>query len=179
MNIKGKGQRLIPEELLKYLEALKNKYPDAVDLVEANPTLEGGEDSLSSVLINGTKYAVGGGGAQLYEHNIDLNFSGSLGNVSLRIETSISEPFTISTLYQWFIDNEIIYDASLLEYNFFPVEMYQMGNWKYYINGLSAVTNQTNKFFVNALYFKSDSNDLAMLVNAYEPASITDVVKLK
>lgn len=60
-NIKGKGQRLIPEELLKYLEDLKNKYPNAVNLVEANPTLEGGEDSLSSVLINGVKYAVGGG----------------------------------------------------------------------------------------------------------------------
>lgn len=63
--IKGKGQRLIPEELLKYLESLKNKYPNAVDLIEANPTLEGGEDSLSSVLINGTKYSVGGGGATL------------------------------------------------------------------------------------------------------------------
>ena len=71
--IKGKGQRLIPEELLKYLEALKNKYPDAVDLVEANPTLEGGEDSLSSVLINGTKYAVGGGSeVHLYEHRVNI-----------------------------------------------------------------------------------------------------------
>lgn len=27
-NVKGKGQRLIPEELLKYLEALKKSYPD-------------------------------------------------------------------------------------------------------------------------------------------------------
>ena len=71
--IKGKGQRLIPEELLKYLEALKNKYPDAVDLVEANPTLEGGEDSLSSVLINGTKYVVGGGSeVHLYEHRVNI-----------------------------------------------------------------------------------------------------------
>lgn len=71
MNVKGKGQRLIPEELLKYLEVLKNKYPDAVDLVEANPTLEGGEDSLSSVLINGTKYAVGGGGGATLEDIVD------------------------------------------------------------------------------------------------------------
>lgn len=63
--IKGKGQRLIPEELLKYLESLKEKYPNAVNIVEANPTLEGGEDSLSSVLINGVKFAVGGGGATL------------------------------------------------------------------------------------------------------------------
>lgn len=28
MNIKGKGQRLIPEELLKYLEAYKKAHPD-------------------------------------------------------------------------------------------------------------------------------------------------------
>lgn len=28
MNIKGKGQRLIPEELLKYLEAYKEAHPD-------------------------------------------------------------------------------------------------------------------------------------------------------
>ena len=28
MNVKGKGQRLIPEELLKYLEAYKEAHPD-------------------------------------------------------------------------------------------------------------------------------------------------------
>lgn len=70
-NVKGKGQRLIPEELLRYLEALKNKYPVAVDLIEANPTLEGGEDSLSSVLINGTKYAVGGSGGATLDDIVD------------------------------------------------------------------------------------------------------------
>lgn len=91
--IKGKGQRLIPEELLKYLEALKNKYPNAVDLVEANPTLEGGEDSLSSVLINGTKYAVGGGDGKLYMHHI-------LGtqNESFILYTTDSTPFTTLTI---------------------------------------------------------------------------------
>ena len=100
MNIKGKGQRLIPEELLKYLEALKNKYPDAVDLVEANPTLEGGEDSLSSVLINGTKYAVGGGSeVHLYKHLLYLNDTENLANGFIDIFTTDNTPFTSQTLF--------------------------------------------------------------------------------
>ena len=96
-NVKGKGQRLIPEELLKYLEALKKEYPDAVDIVEANPTLEGGEDSLESVLINGVKYAVGGG--SLYEHFIKIT-NNAVGWSSIVIYNSSSEAFIKSTLLQ-------------------------------------------------------------------------------
>lgn len=100
MNIKGKGQRLIPEELLKYLEALKNKYPDAVDLVEANPTLEGGEESLSSVLINGTKYAVGGGSEiHLYKHLLYLKDTADEVNGFIEIFTTDSTPFTNQRLF--------------------------------------------------------------------------------
>ena len=96
-NVKGKGQRLIPEELLKYLEALKNKYPNAVDLIEANPTLEGGEDSLSSVLINGTKYAVGGGSdIHLYRHRIA--FTSSAGVLYTEIYNANEVAYTISSL---------------------------------------------------------------------------------
>lgn len=91
--IKGKGQRLIPEELLKYLEALKKKYPDAVDLIEANPTLEGGEESLSSVLINGTKYAVGGGGSKLYRHEINIS-----NDYYFTLFSSDNSPLTFTTL---------------------------------------------------------------------------------
>ena len=97
--IKGKGQRLIPEELLKYLEALKNKYPDAVDLVEANPTLEGGEDSLSSVLINGTKYAVGGGSeVHLYQHLVKFTSNNHPTIEMIRLSTS-NTPLTKSTFF--------------------------------------------------------------------------------
>ena len=105
--IKGKGQRLIPEELLKYLEALKKKYPDAVDLIEANPTLEGGEESLSSVLINGTKYAVGGGAeVHLYEHIIRIK---STFVDEKYVLTSViidsSTPFTVTSFLQWLYQN--------------------------------------------------------------------------
>ena len=103
--IKGKGQRLIPEELLKYLEALKNKYPDAVDLVEANPTLEGGEDSLSSVLINGTKFAVGGGSeVHLYGHYISAKQNAN-SNINLVIYNNDNTAFTSATLKSWLNTN--------------------------------------------------------------------------
>ena len=114
-NVKGKGQRLIPEELLKYLEALKNKYPDAVDLVEANPTLEGGEDSLSSVLIKGTKYAVGGGSEiHLYEHVIRIKstFSGEKYVLTSVIINS-STPFTNSSFIEWLSQNHSSDETSL------------------------------------------------------------------
>lgn len=96
--IKGKGQRLIPEELLKYLEALKKEYPEAVDIVEANPTLEGGEDSLESVLINGVKYAVGGGNeTHLYNHHCYI--SSSDAQYSLDIILDNNTPLIYSTLF--------------------------------------------------------------------------------
>lgn len=99
--IKGKGQRLIPEELLKYLEALKKEYPNAVNLVEANPTLEGGEDSLSSVLINGIKYAVGGGSeVHLYHHHVFLRETDTKFLVINIISTS-NIAYTYSTLYSY------------------------------------------------------------------------------
>jgi len=103
MNIKGKGQRLIPEELLKYLEALKNKYPDAVDLVEANPTLEGGEDSLSSVLINGTKYAVGGGSdIHLYQHHL-FYYQNSSTNIGITLYSSSNEPMNYTDIVNFLV----------------------------------------------------------------------------
>lgn len=54
MNVKGKGQRLIPEELLKYLEAFKEAHPD--------PT-EGGGATLDDIVDSqGNKRFVEGNG---------------------------------------------------------------------------------------------------------------------
>ena len=172
-NIKGKGQRLIPEELLKYLEALKKEYPEAVDIVEANPTLEGGEDPLSSVLINGVKFVVGGG-STIYEHNIDLDFGTGLGKVNIRIETENSTPFTISTLYQYFINNDIIYDTQNNEYNFISASHYNIGNWGTLVTGISSDISSDDKFRVAGVYI--DSTKLASSNNSYAPSTILDTV---
>ena len=54
MNVKGKGQRLIPEELLKYLEAYKEAHPD--------PTQGGGATLDDIVDSHGNKRFVEGNG---------------------------------------------------------------------------------------------------------------------
>ena len=54
MNVKGKGQRLIPEELLKYLEAFKENHPD--------PTQGGGATLDDIVDSEGNKRFVEGNG---------------------------------------------------------------------------------------------------------------------
>ena len=56
--IKGKGQRLIPEELLKYTENLKKNYPDETKLYEAGDGI-----SITGNVISST--GGGGGGATL------------------------------------------------------------------------------------------------------------------
>ena len=85
--IKGKGQRLIPEEQLKKLEGMS---------LGANPTTQGGEETLSSIEINGTNYVVGGG--SLYEHHITITTYGQTASIEFDIITKSSEPFTSSTL---------------------------------------------------------------------------------
>lgn len=54
MNVKGKGQRLIPEELLKYLEAYKEAHPD--------PTQGGGATLDDIVDSQGNKRFIEGNG---------------------------------------------------------------------------------------------------------------------
>ena len=59
--IKGKGQRLIPEELLKYLEKQNKKYPNPESLgteVTANVEPVGGESNLTSIKIGDTVYLI-------------------------------------------------------------------------------------------------------------------------
>ena len=54
-------------------------------VVVANPTLAGTESELSGLEVDGTKYKVGGGGSQLYQHNITSEFT----NVSDRYFLSL------------------------------------------------------------------------------------------
>lgn len=64
-NVKGKGQRLIPEELLKYLEKQNKKYPNPESLgteVTANVEPVGGESNLTSIKIGNTVYLIPSGG---------------------------------------------------------------------------------------------------------------------
>lgn len=70
MNVKGKGQRLIPEKLLKYLEKQNKKYPDPESLgteVIANVEPVGGESNLTSIKIGNTIYLIPSGGTPLLE----------------------------------------------------------------------------------------------------------------
>lgn len=72
MNVKGKGQRLIPEELLKYLEAYKEAHPDPTagggatldDIVDSQGNkrfIEGeGSSSLEGITIKYNKWSLSG-----------------------------------------------------------------------------------------------------------------------
>ena len=67
---KGKGQRLIPEILLKYLEKQNKKYPDPESLgteVTANVEPVGGESDLTSIKIGNTVYLIPSNGTPLLE----------------------------------------------------------------------------------------------------------------
>lgn len=80
------------------LDGMKSAV-DAIELgsnVIANPTLEGGEDDLTSIEIDGTKYAVPSGGSTLYLHIIELYFS-TKWRCSLNYVSSQAEAYTAQT----------------------------------------------------------------------------------
>lgn len=168
-NVKGKGQRLIPEELLKYLEALKKKYPEAVDIVEANPTLEGGEGSLESVLINGVKYAVGGGSSATVRHSLTLSMQ-ELGSCVFLIENNDSTPFTKSSLNTW-LENHGYIDSGA----YMPVVMTSIGSWGYCILGITKPTGYSSS--INASVVFIDNSKLAFNGTTFGATStLTDTV---
>lgn len=65
-NIKGKGQRLIPEELLKYLEAYKENHPD--------PTQGGGATLEDIVDSAGNKRFIEGDGTPITKEGVTSSY---------------------------------------------------------------------------------------------------------
>ena len=74
--------------------------------VEANPTLESGEDELESIEIDGTKYKVGGG-KQLYQHNVRIKFGSNYYELFLQITNdNPNTMFTdLASIVQYLVDN--------------------------------------------------------------------------
>lgn len=80
------------------VKAISKEVADAEfdENLKANPELEGDEETLSSIGIKGTNYAVGGGSeVHLYKHVIALQ-----GGNQFEIYNASSVPLTISTLKQ-------------------------------------------------------------------------------
>lgn len=78
--------------------------------VEANPELEGTEDALESVRIDGTNYSIGGG-KQLYQHNLHL--SGANIEIYCQIINDNDTPFnTLLSLSQWLYSKGLYYGSS-------------------------------------------------------------------
>lgn len=99
----------------------------------ANPTLSGGEVTLSSLKLNGTNYAVGGG--SLYEHNIKVNPGSRTMNVRLTYINNDATPITTTTLKNILsIEREcsgISYDGPIT--NMYMVHSIYYSNNKYYV----------------------------------------------
>lgn len=77
----------------------------------ANPTLEGNEETLSSIGIKGTNYAVGGGSeVHLYKHHIKIggynqNYDNFTLNVSFDIYLSTDTALTFENVKSWLSQN--------------------------------------------------------------------------
>ena len=78
--------------------------------VVANPVLEGTEDALTGLEVDGVKYSAGGG--KKYFHNIYINtgfngsgYDGDVANIMCSVVTDSSTPFTKTTFAKWLYDN--------------------------------------------------------------------------
>ena len=75
----------------------------------ANPTLDGTEANLTSLKLNGTKYAIPSGGGHLYQHNVSFlaaTSRGSIignGNCNLTLFSTSDTAYTSTTLFQLFV----------------------------------------------------------------------------
>ncbi len=119
-NVKGKGQRLIPEELLKYLEAYKTAHPD--------PTVGGGATLDDIVDSQGNKRFIEGEGVNSTNPNITTLYNRwSLSGTHLmcvvvfKIGSTNIPNLEILSKYVLpeFIMNKIIPDSAGLVYNIY------------------------------------------------------------
>lgn len=124
---------------------------------EANPTLSGGETTLTSLKLNGTNYAVGGG--SLYQHTINCyggNYSSGC-SFFCSVITKDSTPFTFDT-----------FKAYLTSSGYTE-------NWKDLpATGTYRETGQSNSV-ICAIHIQSTD----LYVRSFNPASVASPVSLK
>lgn len=81
----------------------KYKVEQPINVV-ANPTLAGTEADLESIEIGETKYKIGGGGKQLYKHNIYLRKT-NVYHITVSVINDSATPFDISSFLSYLYTN--------------------------------------------------------------------------
>lgn len=124
-------------------KVISNTYAD----VEANPTLAGNEDTLEGLEVDGVKYAVGGGGKQLYQHNINIQlWNTDYGWIGLKIIDSDNSSFTYAKLKQWLENNGFsrVGHSSAMRDKGFSVVGYELDSTKKPIYNIYVDTNENS-----------------------------------